>query len=153
MGIKRNSYKETLERTILLKDVIRIDTNEIVTDHLWFTVRKRFKELNLRAGDVISFSGRVSSYKKGYYHNIVDYHLKYPSKIVVEHRTTIELNENEITSATIPTWNEYFDVVEKKNRSGTSIKSNDDIDNKFNDFYDDEEDEFIKSKMLALLDN
>jgi hypothetical protein len=44
MGIKSNAFKGFPERTILLKDVVNVATNEIVTDHLWFTVGKTLKK-------------------------------------------------------------------------------------------------------------
>ena len=47
MGIKSNAFKGYPERTILLKNVVNTNTNEEVTDHLWFTVGTRLKELNL----------------------------------------------------------------------------------------------------------
>lgn len=74
---ERMSFKATVERygskkafkgpdlmTILLKDVIRTDTHEIVCDHLWFTAGKSWE--GLVSGDQISFDARVSMYEKGY---------------------------------------------------------------------------------------
>ncbi len=57
-------------QTILLKDIFLADSagNEIkqVSDHLWFTLGKRFEALKLVEGDKVLFDGRVSEYFKGY---------------------------------------------------------------------------------------
>lgn len=62
---QKSGYKG-LEVTMLLKDVVDVRTNRTVTDHLWFTVGKRFKSLNLKEGDVVHFDARVTAYIKGY---------------------------------------------------------------------------------------
>ena len=114
MGIKSNSFKGYPERTILLKNVVNTNTKEEVTDHLWFTVGKRLKELNLKSGDVISFNARVSLYRKGYRKESRDYKLNNMSKIVVEHRQNRELEEGEITSSTNPTFEELEEARSRK---------------------------------------
>jgi hypothetical protein len=74
--------------TLMLKDVMD-STNNLVTDHIWFTVGKRLADLHLQIGDVISFQARVTAYEKGYksyredvYKPIkIDYRLSNPTKI------------------------------------------------------------------------
>lgn len=106
MGIKRNSFKGFPERTILFNNLIEITTSEEVTDHLWFTVGKQLKKLNLKAGDEISFNARVGIYKKGYKHKEKDYKLNRMTKIVVDKRIERELAEGELTSASEPSFEE-----------------------------------------------
>ena len=106
MGIKSNSFKGFPERTIVLNNVIDMETNEEVTDHLWFTAGKQIKELNLKAGDIISFNARVGIYKKGYKHKEKDYKLNRMTKIVVDKRIERELAEGELTSASEPSFEE-----------------------------------------------
>lgn len=65
MGIKSNKYKRFPERTILLKNLIEETSKKLVTDHIWFTVHKTLRELNLKEGDEIAFDARISTYKKG----------------------------------------------------------------------------------------
>jgi len=85
---------------MLLTNLVDVDNNATVTDHLWFVVGKTLSELTLRTGDIISFNARVGEYTKndnGVW--VKDFKLKNMSKIVVEQRTTRPLIEGEITSA------------------------------------------------------
>ena len=84
---KKNGWKGPLD-TILLTEVKH--DGKVVCDHLWFTCGKQFKSLNLKEGDVITFSARVSSYIKGYkgYREDVydhpiskDWRLSFPTKV------------------------------------------------------------------------
>lgn len=118
MGIKYAGSEEYVQRTMLLLDVRRVDTNELVTDHIWLKVYKQLRDFNLKEGDEISFEARVKPYGKGYYTETqqIDYSLSYPSKYVIEQRAERELKEGEITSATIPTWNELLEARERKQK-------------------------------------
>lgn len=92
---KKTGYKEILT-TILLRDVKDVSSGKIVTDHLWFTMGKRFEALRLVKGDVVRFTARVTEYEKGYkgrrneddYDDYdskpveVDYRLSFPTKFV-----------------------------------------------------------------------
>jgi hypothetical protein len=62
-GTKRAYRGEPLV-TLLLRDVVRVDTGNALTDHLWFTAGKW--SAHLKVGDVFEFDARVSSYIKGY---------------------------------------------------------------------------------------
>jgi len=89
----KSGYKGVLT-TILLKDVTLVGSGQIVTDHIWFTMGKRFERLDLQEGDVVRFDARVSEYLKGYrgrrrYDDWneskpleYDYRLSYPTKLV-----------------------------------------------------------------------
>ena len=111
MGIKSNEHKGFPERTILLKDLYLLtdDNEELVTDHLWKTVHKQLKNLDLKEGDVITFYARVSTYKKGYRNKTIDYTLNYMTKIEVI-REDRPLQEGEKTSSTEPTWKELWEA-------------------------------------------
>jgi hypothetical protein len=87
MGRKVN-YNGYSEETILLKSVIDVDTNKVVTDHIWFSYTKGFEKLTLIEGIKIEFEARVKEYKKGYMNKFykiknstVDYKLSHPTKI------------------------------------------------------------------------
>ncbi len=79
--------------TVLILDVVEIDTGKKVTDHLWFNATKGFREAEPREGDILEFDARVTRYVKGYCehdrygdnikdHTKVDYKLSFPTKIV-----------------------------------------------------------------------
>lgn len=112
MGIKSNNFKGFPERTILLKNLIEESSKKLVTNHIWFTVGKTLRELNLKEGDEISFEARVAPYRKGYRKDKTDYKLNRMTQISVI-RQNRELKENEITSATEPTFNELFEAQAK----------------------------------------
>lgn len=87
---KKTNYKGYSEDTVLLKNIISIETNERVTDHLWFNLTKAFEALALHEGTVLEFDARVKQYKKGYVnprikinHQKTDFKLSHPTKIAV----------------------------------------------------------------------
>ena len=87
LGVK-NGYKG-VETTVLLTNIVLKETGDLITDHLWFNFTKGFANADLKQGDKVSFSARVSRYEKGYkgYKEDVycpvetDYKLSYPSKV------------------------------------------------------------------------
>lgn len=89
-GLK-SGYKGGPVTTILLKDIVKVGSGEVVTDHLWFTQGKRFEALDLKKGDVVQFDARVTEYNKGYrgryeddynYKPVErDYRLSFPSRL------------------------------------------------------------------------
>lgn len=71
------------EKTLLLVDVTD-SFDEIVTDHIWFSLTKGFSDLgNLIEGDIIQFNARVKQYTKGFVR---------PSKGIDERRKDYKLN-------------------------------------------------------------
>ncbi len=89
-GTKRG-YKGYPEATVLLRNVKSIQTEQIMTNHLWFTCGKRLESLNLKENDVVRFDARVTPYQKGYkgYRDDVydspietDYRLSFPTNVV-----------------------------------------------------------------------
>ncbi len=51
--------------TVLLQNVTD-RSGTIVTDHLWFTITKRFEDAGIQIGDRVQFDARVRRYRKGY---------------------------------------------------------------------------------------
>lgn len=119
MGIKSNVFKGFPERTILLKNIVNVDTEEVVTNHLWFTVGKTLKKLKLKEGDEITFNARVGIYEKGYIEKTTDYKLNRMTKIEVK-AINRELEEGEITSDTEPSFEELY-KAQAKAKEGESI--------------------------------
>ena len=86
---EKSAFRGAPIPTILLKNIKRTDTGEVVTDHLWFTKGKSWNEASI--GCAVEFDARVSMYEKGYkgYRDDVfdapiqtDYRLERPTKIV-----------------------------------------------------------------------
>jgi hypothetical protein len=80
-----------LKETVLLKDVTDIETEEVVTDHLWFNLTQGFYLCFLKPGDIVSFVARSQPYLKGYCHDYqtVDYKLSFPTKVTVVQRNVV----------------------------------------------------------------
>ena len=112
-GIKYNNFKKAPERTLVLNNVAHTNTGKVVTDHLWITVGKTLSELDLKAGDVITFNARVGIYRKGSHFRKRDYKLNRMTKIEVQ-RIGRELVEDEITSGNPATFQEWHDIQEMK---------------------------------------
>lgn len=87
-GSKRGYRGREGPETILLREVRRIDTNEVVTDHLWFTDGIAWGGIS--EGYHVSFDARVEGYFKGYQGTRADiertlgsdYKLTRPTKVV-----------------------------------------------------------------------
>jgi hypothetical protein len=89
LGRKVN-YQGYSEDTILLVKITDTETNEIITDHAWFSYTKSFEKVKLEEGVVLEFEARIKEYKKGYVNKqlglnkrILDYKLSHPTKIRV----------------------------------------------------------------------
>lgn len=85
---KKVNYKGYSEETILLKNVIDLEINQVVTDHIWFSFSKGFEKLYPQSGMMIEFEARVKEYRKGYVNKAyridqskTDYKLSHPTKI------------------------------------------------------------------------
>jgi len=91
-GSKPNSWTGTVERTILLTNVVLVATGERVTQHVWLNYTKGFEqavwEQGIAEGDTIEFDARVKRYTKGYQGRRLDvwksvekdYKLSHPTK-------------------------------------------------------------------------
>jgi hypothetical protein len=88
-GSKRG-YQGYKEETILLKNIIDVETNKIVADHSWFNFTKSFQTLNLTEGIQIRFDARIKEYRKGYVNRRYgidnskkDYRLSHPTNVSI----------------------------------------------------------------------
>lgn len=85
---KKVNYKGYSEDTILLINITDVETNQVVTDHLWFSYTKSFEKITLSEGARLEFEARVKEYKKGYVNSKYkinqsrkDFKLSHPTKI------------------------------------------------------------------------
>jgi hypothetical protein len=85
---KKVNYKGYSEDTILLKNIVDVETNQLIADHLWFSYTKGFEGIDLQEGVVLEFEARVKEYTKGYVNRTLkinnkklDYKLSHPTKI------------------------------------------------------------------------
>ena len=85
---KKVNYKGYSEETILLKNILDLESQKIVADHIWFSYSKSFINASISVGDVIEFEARVKEYRKGYVNrnykidnSTTDFKLSNPTKI------------------------------------------------------------------------
>ena len=85
---KKVNYKGYSEETILLKNILDLESQKIVADHIWFSYSKGFINASISVGDVIEFEARVKEYHKGYVNKRYgidnrkkDYRLSHPTKV------------------------------------------------------------------------
>jgi hypothetical protein len=90
---KKTNYLGYSEETILLKDIIDVETGRVVADHMWFAYTKTFQQIRLTEGISIEFEARVKLYKKGYVNRsykidnrTTDYKLSHPTKVCLRQR-------------------------------------------------------------------
>lgn len=88
---EKSAFKGAPIPTVLLKNIRILETDEQVTDHLWFTKGKSWEECVI--GGIVEFDARVTTYEKGYkgYRDDVydspvktDYKLERPTKVEVK---------------------------------------------------------------------
>jgi len=85
---KKTNFKGYTEETVLLKNIVDVETNHVVADHVWFGYTLGFERALLTEGAIIEFEARVKEYTKGYVNRklnlnaqTVDYKLSHPTKI------------------------------------------------------------------------
>jgi hypothetical protein len=85
---KKLNYKGYSEETILLKNIVDVESNKIVADHLWFSYTDGFLNASLSLGENLEFEARVKEYRKGYVNknykinnSSKDFKLSNPTKI------------------------------------------------------------------------
>jgi hypothetical protein len=85
---KKVNYKGYSEETILLKNVVDLETNRVVADHVWFGYTQGFIKALISVGDNVEFEARVKEYRKGYVNkkykinsSTTDFKLSNPTKI------------------------------------------------------------------------
>jgi len=88
---KKTNFLGHSEETILLKNVVDLENQQIVADHIWFTYTKSFQKLRLEEGIRITFEARIKRYVKGYInrkykidHRQEDFKLSHPTKICLQ---------------------------------------------------------------------
>ena len=61
-------WRGNTEKTLLLRNIVELESGQRVTDHLWFNLTKGFQSLGeLHEGDIIEFDARVKPYRAGYW--------------------------------------------------------------------------------------
>jgi|SRR5882762_2188922 len=85
---RKVNYKGYSEETILLKNIIDLESQKIMADHVWFSYTQGFIKASLNPGDMIEFEARVKEYRKGYINrnykinnSTKDFKLSNPTKI------------------------------------------------------------------------
>ncbi|MBT1705534.1 hypothetical protein [Chryseosolibacter indicus] len=85
---KKVNYNGYTDTTLLLRNIVDVETQQVVTDHLWLSYTKGFEKVNLKEGMTIVFEARVKEYKKGYVNKAIginnrrkDFKLSFPTKI------------------------------------------------------------------------
>lgn len=85
---KKVNYTGYSEETILLSNIVDVETNRVVADHIWFSYTKGFEKVVLTEGITLEFEARVKEYSKGYVrkdlninNRATDYKLSHPTKI------------------------------------------------------------------------
>ncbi len=87
---KKVNFRGLSEETILLKNIIDLEDQRLVSDHAWFSYTKAFQKVKLEPDTLVEFEARVKKYNKGYVNKryginrtTTDYRLSHPSKICV----------------------------------------------------------------------
>jgi hypothetical protein len=85
---KKTNYQGYSEDTILLINIMDLETKQVVADHLWFSYTKSFEKVSLSEGVVLEFEARIKEYRKGYVNTRYkinlsrkDFKLSHPTKI------------------------------------------------------------------------
>lgn len=84
---RKTGFRGYSQETILLKDIIDLESGNPVTDHLWLNFTKSFELANIQEGMTIEFEARVKTYTKGYVNSRYkidqrkkDFKLSHPTK-------------------------------------------------------------------------
>jgi hypothetical protein len=87
---RKINFRGLSEETILLKNIVDLEDNKLVSDHAWFSYTKAFQKVKLEPETQVEFEARVKQYSKGYVNRrykidrtTTDYRLSHPSKISV----------------------------------------------------------------------
>ncbi len=82
-----NGYSQ---ETILLKNIVDLESGVVVTDHIWLNLTKGFESTGIKEGTTLEFEARIKEYTKGYVnkhykidHQKKDYKLSHPTKFKV----------------------------------------------------------------------
>lgn len=87
---KKTGFNGYRQETILLKDILDVESGAVLTDHLWLNLTKSFEIARIKEGMVIEFEARIKEYTKGYVNKRYkidrqkkDYKLSHPTKFRV----------------------------------------------------------------------
>lgn len=87
---KKVGFSGYTNETVLLIDVRDAQTQEVLTDHVWFAYTRGFERIRLQPGVKVEFEARIKAYKKGYVNRRlainerkVDYKLSNPTRIII----------------------------------------------------------------------
>ena len=85
---KKINFQGHSEETILLKNIVDLETQQVVADHVWFSYTKSFQNIRLEEGCHVTFDARIKKYVKGYVNKKYridqrreDFKLSHPTKI------------------------------------------------------------------------
>jgi hypothetical protein len=85
---KKINFQGHSEETVLLKDIVDVESQLVVADHLWFGYTKSFQRVRLEEGCALIFEARIKRYVKGYVNKKYkidqrreDFKLSHPTKI------------------------------------------------------------------------
>ena len=87
---KKTNYHGFADQTVLLRDGTDVETNTVITDHVWFGYTKGFEKIDLKPGVIVEFEARIKAYQKGYVNrrykideSRTDFKLSHPTRIAV----------------------------------------------------------------------
>lgn len=90
----KTGFKGRSQETILLKDIVDLESGSIITDHLWLNFTKGFETTGAKEGMTLEFEARITEYTKGYVnreykidHRKKDYKLSHPIKFKIAIRS------------------------------------------------------------------
>ncbi|MCX8492034.1 MAG: hypothetical protein ORN54_13310 [Cyclobacteriaceae bacterium] len=94
---KKVNYKGYSEETVLIEHIVDDEKNEVMCDHIWFSLTKGFEKIKLTKGDVLQFDARIKGYQKGYKNStlkinntIKDFKLSHPTNISLTKKTVLK---------------------------------------------------------------
>ena len=62
----RRLYDGKKSETVLLENVVDLESGTLFRDHLWFENVPEFKKMDLVEEDIVTFEATITSYIKGY---------------------------------------------------------------------------------------
>jgi len=89
-SVKRGQHNyDTMEQTLLFRNICHAGTGELLTEHLWFTAGSWSK--GMLGGDIVEFEGRVTRYVKGYFGRRPEIYAPIAEDIRIERPTKVKV--------------------------------------------------------------
>lgn len=82
----KNKFGGIYKTCFMLIDVHSVEYPEATAQHVWLSFTKKFKQEDLRLGDVVEFYATVKRYRKGKDKNVEDFKLAWPSGIKIRNQ-------------------------------------------------------------------